>query len=293
MKNYLPKLLITGGHGQLAMALRNHVVANQFDFILCSHEQMDITQPTSIENAISRYHPDIIINTAAYTAVDKAESEVDAAMQTNYFGAKNIAIACHKNHIPLLHISTAYVFDGHQSLPYRENDIAKPLSIYGESKWLGEEAVRQYHSQHIILRVTSVFSEYRHNFLKSMLMLAQQKKEMQIVVDQITTPTYAGDIAGVILHMATQLTHYGTYHYCNMPPVSWHAFANAIINEAKCHRLLSVENVKPITTAEYQTAAKRPFNSVMNCDKIKKDYDITLIHWESAVKLIVKSLLTA
>lgn len=284
MKNYLPNILITGGNGQVATALHQHKLARELQITACTREEMDICDITSIQHALTNFNPDIIINTAAYTAVDMAEQETETCLRTNHMGAKHLAIACKKQQIPLIHLSTDYIFDGTKNFPYREDDAATPINFYGKSKWLGEQAVREHSEQHIILRVSGVFGEHGNNFLKTMLRLAKEKKELRIVADQITCPTYAGDIAGAIFTLLKQELRWGTYHYCSAPPASWHQFATAIIHAAQHQHSILTEEIKAITTAEYPTAAKRPAYSVMDCSKIKNDYGITQPSWLDAVR---------
>jgi len=290
MKNYLPKILITGGTGQLGCALLHHPRAREFRITSCSHKIMDIMSTASIDHAITTFSPDIIINTAAYTFVDKAENEMELCMRVNYEGVKNLALACTKHQIPLLHISTDYVFNGMKASPYLESDTVNPINAYGKSKWNGEQAIREQCKQHIILRVSGIFSEYGHNFLKTMLHLAQEKKELHIVADQITCPTYASNIANVIYTIAQQLSSWGTYHYCDIQPVSWHQFASAIIHEAKQHHKLPIENVKAITSAEYPTLATRPLNSILDCSKLEREYGIQQAAWIDAVKHLIANM---
>ena len=225
-----PKILITGSDGQVGSALRAHVAAKNFHLIACNRENMDITNPVSIQQAISQFSPDIIINTAAYTAVDKAETHIEEVMQVNHIGTEHLAIACKRNNIPLIHLSTDYVFDGSNTLPYRENDTANPINVYGKSKWLGEQSIREHCEQHIILRVSGVFSEYGNNFMKTILRLANERKELNIIADQITCPTYASHIANVIYSLIPNLHTWGTYHYCDAPAVSWHEFLLPLFN---------------------------------------------------------------
>ncbi len=289
MKAYLPKILITGCDGQLGTALQNDIGQNNYDIIAASRSTMDITDMVSITDAIAHFTPDIIINTAAYTAVDKAESAEVECMRINHVGAQNIAIACQTNKIPLIHVSTDYVFDGSKHQPIAEDEIANPINIYGKSKWLGEEAIRKHTEEYIILRVSGVFSEYGNNFLKTMLRLAAERDELSLVSDQITCPTYAGNIAKVIYSLAKNLDKWGTYHYCDSPPVSWYEFANSIINTAKQHTALRVQNVKPIKASEYVTAAKRPAYSVLECSKINIDYGISQADWMDSVNTLVRN----
>ena len=285
------KLLITGANGQLAHALRTHPDASLFSITACTREECDITSVASVSRAIQHYSPDIIINCAAYTAVDKAETDQHNAMMVNHLGVQNLAVACQKNKIFLLHVSTDYVFDGLKQAGYVETDQTNPINIYGESKYLGENAIREQCENHVILRVSGVVSEFGHNFVKTILRLAREKEELRIVRDQITCPTSANDIATTIYALAKNPSHTGTYHFCSTPPVSWHEFAAAIVEKARQHISLVVKIVSPISTSDYPTPAKRPPHSVLNCDKIKNDYGISQPNWHDAVKNIVTTLL--
>lgn len=269
----LKKILITGGNGQLAQALAHHENARHFQLTLCNRADMDITNPISIKNICDKLKPGIIINAGAYTAVDKAEQESEQADRVNHLGAKNMAEACAERSIPLIHLSTDYVFDGTSNTPYTESDAPNPINIYGKTKWQGEEAIRASCSQHIILRVSGIFSAYGNNFFNTMLKLNKTKPDLRVVADQYTCPTYAGDIAGTLLTLIKNLTHFGTYHYCSTPPTSWHHFAEFILQR----------DIPTITTAEYPTAAKRPMFSALDCSKIAADYGIEQPSWEKAV----------
>lgn len=290
MTEFFPRILITGGEGQLATAILNHPRAADFAITACSRAELDICQPASIQAAILKYMPDIIINAAAYTSVDKAEEETSVADHINHIGAAHVALACSKNQIKLIHLSTDYVFDGLKSEPYREDDKANPINIYGKSKYQGEQAVRENCPTHIILRVSAVFSEYGENFLKTMLRLAQERTALSVVDDQIICPTYAGDIAEMLFTMSMLPAHTGTFHYCGAETVSWCGFAQTIIDEALKYEELITRQVKPITTAEYPTPAKRPPFSVLGCEKICGTYNVTQPSWREAVKTIVQKL---
>lgn len=287
------KLLITGGQGQLAQALANHARAAEFNLILGSHADLDISSVASIKQAVSKYQPDIIVNTAAFTAVDKAESEIEPAAQANYQGPLNLATLCKKEQIPLIHLSTDYVFDGKNSVPYHEEDSATPINFYGKSKLLGELAIREQLEQHIILRVSGVFSEYGNNFYKTILRLAKEKKELRIVADQITCPTYAGHIAEVIFTLAKNKRHWGVYHYCDAEPVSWFTFAEKIITKAREVMPLHVETVSAIAAADYPTPAKRPAYSVLDCSLLERDYGIKQQRWETSLDKLLGSYAVA
>lgn len=293
VNNFSPKILVTGGEGQLATALRNHSEATKHKLIFCSKGQLDITYESSIRDAITTYQPDIIINTAAYTAVDQAEQNRELALLINHTGAKNLAIIAEHFQIPLIHFSTDYIFDGLQTHAYQETDVIHPINTYGLSKWLGEEAVRQYNKQHIILRVSGLFSEYGNNFLKTILRLANEKRELRIVHDQITCPTHANDIATLLFSLFKNLSHWGTYHFCNLHPISWYDFAVTILNEAKKNRPIMLETIHAIRSAEYKTLAKRPAYSVLNCDKIYRDFGVRPSSWKThlaqSIRMIMES----
>lgn len=286
----MPKILITGGQGQIAQALCQHTRAKEVQLTACSRSNLDITSPPSIEQAISQFSPDFIINTAAYTAVDKAENERERALQVNHLGTQHLAAACRHHQIPLIHLSTDYVFDGTARSAYHEDDLTNPVNHYGYSKWLGEQAIREICDQYIILRVSGVFSEYATNFFKTILNLATDRNELRVVADQITCPTYAGHIADVIYSLIAQPPQWGTYHYCDAPAVSWHEFASTIIQEARHYRTLQIQTIHAIPSTEYPTAAKRPAYSVLSCTKIEKNYGIKQAEWKHPIKQIIKAL---
>ena len=280
------QILITGGNGQLASALMSESQASDYLLMPFSSQELDITRATSIEHAIIKLKPDVIINTAAYTAVDHAEHNEETAMRVNYQGAQLLAEICAKHHVTLVHLSTDYVFDGKTQLPYREDNTANPMSVYGKSKWLGEQAIREQSTDHIILRISGVFSEFGNNFLKTILRLAKDRSELRVVADQTTCPTYAGDIANAIFALLKNNCR-GTYHFCNQEPISWYQFANAIIEQAKQKNIFALEKITPITTEEYLASAKRPAYSVLDCTKIHNAAHIVQSHWKDG---IIKSL---
>jgi len=292
MKNYSNKILVTGGNGQIASALRHHPSAKDFALIFRTREELDITDLHSIQQNILDFSPTIIINTAAYTAVDKAEQEKESALKINFDGAKNLAQICHEKNILLIHLSTDYVFSGEKNIPYLEEDIANPINYYGESKWLGEEAIRQHCEKHIILRVSGVFSEYGNNFFKTILHLAQTKNDISVVTDQMTCPTHANDIATTILTIAQHPIALGTYHYCSGNPTSWFEFATQIIAEIReKHIPIRLEKINRILSKDYPTLAKRPLYSILDCQKIKSDYGIIQSSGEKALDQVLKKLL--
>lgn len=282
------KILITGGNGQLAQAIKE--VANE-KIISLSRLQLDITQSDMLINACRIYQPRVIINTAAYTAVDLAEDERDHAQHINEIGARTVAQVAHQFRIPLIHVSTDYVFSGRNTMPYHELDVCDPINYYGLTKWRGELAVQECASEYLILRVSGVFSPYGKNFLKTMLRLLQEKRELSIVADQEICPTSALDIAQCLLALVQQPWKSGIYHYCSMNPTTWYDFTQAI---SKALRTLKPDVnpiLLPIASADYPTKATRPAYSVLNCDKIKNIYGISAPSWEQAVENIVPGLL--
>ena len=223
-----------------------------------------------------------MINAAAYTAVNKAEEEQDITYAINRDGTANLAAVSKEKNIPLLHISTDYVFDGTKSEAYSENDAVSALGIYGISKWQGEETIRQTLPEHIILRVAWVFGEQGNNFVKTMLRLAKDRDELSVVEDQFGGPSPAKDIAKTLIILAEQYQkektlEWGTYHYCGDEKVSWCGFAKEIFKQAKEQGLIEKDiKVNAITTADYQDPTKRPANSMLDCEKIKNTFGIIM-----------------
>ena len=275
------KVLVTGGNGQLASSLKDAVVEYpKFDFVFKSSEALDITSEQQMATVFEEEQPNFCINCAAYTAVDKAESDEEKAININTNGASNIAKACVLHKAKLIHISTDFVFDGKTSVPYKEEDQTNPLGVYGQSKLDGESAIEKILKEHFILRTSWLYSEYGRNFVKTMLRLGDNKKELKVVNDQIGSPTYASDLAAAILLIINKNTDkYGIYHFSNEGSTTWFGFAKKIFE------LSSFDNrIHPVTTEEYPTQAKRPFYSVLNTDKIKKTFDLKIANWEDSLK---------
>jgi dTDP-4-dehydrorhamnose reductase len=287
------KILITGAQGQVGKELVS--IANQrgYNVIAAGRTELDITQLKNVEDVIQSHSPDIVINAAAYTAVDKAEEEQDIAYAINRDGADNLATVCAKQNIPLLHISTDYVFDGSKTEPYNETDEVSPLGVYGNSKWQGEEAIRQKLSAHIILRVAWVFGVQGNNFVKTMLRLGKEREELNVVADQFGGPTPAKNIAETLMILAERYQkdknlQWGTYHYCGTEKTNWSDFAKEIFKQAKEKGLIDKEiKVNAITTAQYPTPTKRPINSMLNCAKIYNTFDIEMPRWNKILKDII------
>ena len=280
-------VLVTGSNGQLASCIKD--LAKQYDglnFIYTDYKELDICDLSQV-NTFFESHSKIhyCINCAAYTAVDKAETEVDKAFEINATGAKNLAIVCDKFDTILIQVSTDFVFDGEKKEPYTETDVAKPISVYGASKLQGEIEIKQILETYFILRTSWLYSEHGANFMKTMLKLAETRDEISVVSDQIGTPTYAGDLADVILKIiSSKNTNFGLYHYSNKGVASWYDFAKTIFEASH-----SQIKLNPIKTAAYPTPAKRPFYSVLNKSRIKKNLKVETPYWrDSLVKALDK-----
>ena len=289
------KILITGAQGQVGKELVS-IAKQHYDVIAAGRDELDITQAKDVAEYIESSHPDIVINAAAYTAVDKAEEDQKIAYAINRDGAKNLATACTQHNIPLLHISTDYVFDGSKIDAYSETDSVSPLGIYGDSKWQGEEAIRTQLSQHIILRVAWVFGAQGNNFVKTMLRLAKDRDELNVVADQFGGPSPAKSIAKTLIHLVgsyqkNKELQWGTYHYCGTEQTNWCDFAKEIFRQANDKGLINKEiQVNSITTAEYPTLAKRPQNSMLNCEKIKNTFGLDMPDWHEGLNEVLMEL---
>ena len=274
------KILITGSQGQLGRELFQECQTRDFDVLAPSHHQMDITEIKAVINFIDLYQPSLVINAAAYTQVDTAESEESLAFAINQTGCTNLAQICAKNQIPLFQVSTDYVFDGRKTTPYRESDPISPIGVYGRSKAAGETEIRSNLKEHIILRTSWLYGVHGQNFVKTILKLAGTKENIQVVSDQYGSPTNAGDLAKAILAILDNWRQqsaiaWGTYHYCGQGIVSWHEFAETIIELARRLGEVKTNRVEPITTADYPTKARRPAFSALDCNHIKKTSEYT------------------
>ncbi|WP_350432827.1 dTDP-4-dehydrorhamnose reductase [Shewanella sp. H8] len=283
------KILITGKNGQVGSCLVDQLSKmSDVTFLALDRDQLDITDVIEVNKIVAVFNPNIIINAAAYTAVDKAEQESELAYAINRDGAHNLAIAANDINAAIIHISTDYVFNGDSPESYTESDVTAPQGEYGRSKLAGEQAVAQACPKHIILRTAWVFGEHGNNFVKTMLRLAKTRDTLGVVADQFGGPTYAGDIANAILTISKQITPdnhaYGIYHFSGFPHVNWHTFAERIFEMAlEQNVLIQPIQVNPITTLDYLTPAKRPANSRLNCDKIYNAFGIKQSDWKRAL----------
>lgn len=282
------KILITGGNGQVAFDLQRIAKQKHITFYAPSKDELQIADRNSVGKVMKNFHPNVIINTAAYTRVDQAESDTENAYSANFHGAKNLAVVATEAQCLLIHLSTDYVFNGESQKAYCEIDKTDPINQYGKSKWMGEEAVQQYAKRFIILRVSGVFGVHGNNFVKTILKLARENNVLRIVSDQITCPTPAKDIAETLLGLS-QCANNGVYHYCGSEPVSWYEFAKTILMQANMFEPHSV-TVEPILAKDYKTAAKRPLFSVLNCEKIAKTFNIHQPNWKAGLQNVITEL---
>jgi dTDP-4-dehydrorhamnose reductase len=289
------KVLVTGARGQVGAELVLYGKKMGLNLLATGHHELDITSYVAVNTYIEHENPDIVINAAAYTAVDKAEAEPDLAFLINRDGPSHLALICSKHRIPLLHISTDYVFDGTKGSPYEENDQPNPQSIYGKSKLEGEQAVKQNLVEHLILRVAWVFGAYGHNFVRTMLRLGGERKEIRVVSDQHGSPTWAGDIARTLITILVRYRNqqdlpWGTYHYTGYPSTTWYGFSKAIFDIAVEKNLLDhVPKLEAIATEEYPTPAHRPANSILNCEKIAHVFEIKQADWSIGLKNVLNN----
>ncbi|MDH5444167.1 MAG: dTDP-4-dehydrorhamnose reductase [Gammaproteobacteria bacterium] len=287
------KALVTAANGQVGHALSQLAEAYDVDVVSLPRTALDISQAQSIEQAIGETKPDIIINAAAYTAVDKAESDQKTAFLVNETGAANLASACHKANLPLIHISTDYVYSGEQTTSYKETDGTGPLNIYGKSKLAGDMAIVDLLTRHIILRTSWVFGLHGNNFVKTMLRLGKDRDELGIINDQHGGPTAAEDIAETILKLCGFIqkgdVEWGLYHYSGQPACSWYDFAVEIFDHARSLDFDQGVTVKPIPTSDYPTPAARPKSTILDCSKIKNRYNIPQPDWRSRLDTLIQA----
>lgn len=281
------KILLAGGSGQLAQEL-HPILLSVGDVISVDRTRVDLSQPETIRQAMADIQPDVVVNAAAYTAVDKAESEADLARTVNGIAPGIFAEECEKLGASLIHFSTDYVFDGSSGSAYLETDPTNPLGIYGKSKLAGEEAIKKAGNRHIIIRTAWVYGNGgKGNFVKTMLRLGKDREEIRVVADQIGSPTWTADLGAATAQIIPNLApdSFGTYQYTNSGVCSWYDFAIAIFEEAeKLGFPLKIKRVIPITTAEYPTPAKRPAFSVLSTVKISALLGTYPPHWRQGLR---------
>lgn len=286
--------LVFGGSGQVGTELGRR--AEGRPMVLLNRHDVDIKDAEAVAGAIARHVPSVVINAAAYTAVDRAESERELAFAVNSDASGHIARTCAAFSIPLLHISTDYVFDGSGEHEWTEDAPINPLNAYGASKAAGEEAVRRGLNRHVILRTAWVVSPFGENFVKTILRLARERNELRVVADQFGGPTMAADIAGVLLKMADKVAAegapecWGTFHFTGRPFVSWHQFATEIVAQA-APILGRRPKVTAISTADFPTSARRPANSRLNISRLERIYGIKAPDWRVSLQALLAELL--
>lgn len=290
------RILVAGGQGQVGSALAQLGKEQCLDLVALGRSELDITDAAAIAAAFEKYQPELLINAAAYTAVDKAESEAELAYAINETATALLADACAAADIPMLHISTDYVFDGSKEGLYTEDDPVNPLAVYAISKEAGERALRARVVRHIILRTSWVFGVQGNNFVKTMVRLAKDRDRLTVVADQFGGPSSARGIAQALLTIAAQYEQagavaWGTYHYCQKPYVSWHQFAQAIIERVTDMGLVDhpVE-VAPIPSSEFPTPVTRPGNSRLDTTALRLAFDIEDSDWAPEVDRVLESL---
>ena len=290
-------VLVTGANGQLGQSIR-FIAANypNIEFVFCASTDLDITNKEQCIAIFTHSKPDFCINAAAYTAVDKAESEQEKAHLINVEGAKNLAQSCKDFGTTLLHVSTDFVFDGSKLAPYTEEDTTNPQSVYGQTKLDGEKAIQEIWDKYFIIRTSWVYSQFGNNFMKTMLRLGSERDRLSVVNDQIGTPTNAVDLAKVLMIIIKtncqpelvegqpSTNHFGIYNFSNDGQCSWFDFAKAIFEVNS----ITID-LQPIPTASYPTPAKRPSYSVLDKTKIKSTFGIEILDWQSSLKTVISS----
>lgn len=281
------KVLINGRNGQVSHELQRRL-GGVGELIVLGRDQLDLAQPDQIRRQVQNIRPDLIINAAAHTAVDLAESEPQAAFAINAIAPGILAEEALALDIPLIHYSTDYVFDGLKAGPYNEDDRPNPLGVYGKSKLAGEQAIRDVQGKHLILRTSWVYSTHGRNFLLTMQRLLQEKPELRVVADQIGAPTWAGTIANSTLALiehwqANEEANWGTYHLSAQGETSWFGFAQAI-GEALRQQGKPCAALLPIPSSDYPTPAARPLNSRLDCSRLQRDWGVSQPDWQTALR---------
>lgn len=285
----MSNVLVTGANGQLGSEIKDLAPNyNQYHFFFTDVEDLNITNPKELDVFCSTNKIQVILNCAAYTAVDKAEEEVDVCNAVNNIATLNLAKVAKAQNIKLIHTSTDYVFDGKKYIPFKEEDTTNPINTYGKTKLLGEEALKKINPVNsIIIRTSWVYSSFGNNFVKTMLKLAQDRNQLSIIADQIGTPTYAYDLAKIMLNIIPKInsSKVHVYHYANEGVASWYDFAFEIFHQTSINC-----KILPIETKDYPTAAERPLYSVMNKSKIKNTFEIEIPHWKISLSNCLKKI---
>lgn len=290
------RILVCGANGQVGRELVERAANFGLTAIGRGRQQLDITSSEQIERDLQQFQPQMIINAAAYTHVDNAEKDEQQAYAINRDGPRNLAAAASRAGVPLLHLSTDYVFCGEGDRPCREDDHTAPTGVYGASKLAGEQAIAEQLPEHLILRTSWVYGLHGHNFVKTMLRLGAERDSLGVVSDQVGGPTEAGNIAGVLLWLARHYARegslaWGLYHYSGAPACSWYDFAEEIFRQAEALGLLARRpQVRPIATSDYPTPARRPAWSVLDCSRLHAQYGISQRDWRRDLADVLERL---
>jgi len=283
-----PVIAVSGKNGQLGWELQKlSINFPQFEFVFCDRSELDITSNEQVASFFKQNHPKYFINTAAYTAVDKAESDQENAFKTNAEAVGNLAVHCKEIDATLLTFSTDYVFNGNGTAPYHEDDTTQPVNYYGYTKQAGEQLALENWDKTIVIRTSWVYSAHGHNFVKTMLRLMKERTDLNVVDDQVGSPTYARDLAEAVMQIIEQgADKFGIYHYSNEGVISWFDFAAAIAEMSG-----SACNIHPIPATQFPTPAKRPKYSVLNKSRIKSNYQVAINNWRSSLQQCLGEIL--
>lgn len=290
-------VVVVGSAGMLGGDVVESFKGAGLEIAALGRRDIDITKRESVRLALGRIDaPRLLINCAAYTAVDKAESEPEAAFAANRDGPANLADECKRLGIPLIHISTDYVFNGKSNRPYKEEAAADPINIYGMSKWQGEEVVRSRLTEHIIVRTSWLYGSRGRNFVKTILALGTQREELKVVADQFGCPTWSFDLAGCLVRIAeralldTEKVLWGTYHFCGAGVATWYDFASAVLDEVAQRQTTRVARVSPVPSSSYPTLAARPWYSALDCGKIEVSFGVAPPPWRKSLARLMDEL---
>lgn len=283
----MSKILVTGAHGQVGMELNFlSSLLETHAFVFVSHADLDIADEAAVNAFVANGNFTALVNCAAYTAVDKAESEKELAYKVNATAAGNLAKVCKQHGVRFIHFSTDFIFDGTHSVPYGEDEVTAPLSVYGASKLEGEKLVQQHNPDTLIIRTSWVYSSFGNNFVKTILRLCRERESLNVIFDQVGTPTYARDLAAAVLQILQQPEWKpGVYNYSNEGVASWYDFAIAIRDLGGL-----TTRILPIETSQYPTPATRPKYSVLNKKKIKSAYALEIPYWRDSLAACIKLL---
>ncbi len=288
------RIMLLGAAGQVGQALQSLETPQGWAFGLYGRRELDITDPSALRDAVQTFKPDLIINAAGLTNVDAAEQDSDAAMAANFAAPANLAAQCSSNDIPLIHLSTDYVFDGDDAVPYQPDDGMNPVNAYGQSKMMGEEAIRHELAWHVILRVSSVFSAFNRNILTNTLKLIDERDELRFVDDQRGCPTPALDVARAINVIAAAILKgqsggFGTFHFCGAPGCTRFEFTKAVM-ASYARYTTRRPRIMPATSSEFAHLARRPTYSIMDCSKIRRVYGLEQPQWQDGLTAALRQM---